>query len=73
LTAENLTPSLNNHRSEAGAELKSIGLDFLPFPELDEAVKDDVKFLQASKLVPDSVTISGWVYEVESGKTRKVI
>ena len=45
----------------------------MPFPELDGAVKDDVEFLKASKLVPDSVAISGWVYEVETGKTRRVV
>lgn len=55
------------------AELKAKNLDFLPFPELEKAVEDDVAFLKASKLVPDSVTISGWVYEVESGKTRRVV
>ena len=59
-------------RSEAASELKSRNLDFLPFPELDAAVEEDVRFLKSSKLVPNSVTISGWVYEVETGKTRKV-
>ncbi|KAK4141219.1 carbonic anhydrase [Dichotomopilus funicola] len=54
-------------------ELKAKNLDFLPFPELDEAVKKDVAYIQASKLVPDSVTLSGWVYEVETGKTRRVV
>lgn len=57
----------------ATAELIERGIDFLPFPDLEQAVRDDVKFLQGSKLVPDSVTISGWVYEVETGKTRRVV
>jgi len=48
-------------------------LDFLPFSELESAVEDDVSYLKNSKLVPDSVTISGWVYEVETGKTKKVV
>lgn len=55
------------------AELEERKLDFLPFPELDKAVEDDVEFLRKSKLVPDSVVISGWVYEVETGKTRRVV
>lgn len=59
--------------SEAASELKSRKLDFLPFPQLETAVEDDVNFLKSTKLVPDSVTISGWVYEVETGKTRKVV
>ena len=48
-------------------------MDFLPFPELERALEDDVKFLKAQKLVPEHVTVSGWVYEVETGKTRRVI
>lgn len=47
------------------------GLDFLPFPDLEQAVKDDVEFLKGKKL-EDGIKISGWVYEVESGKVRKV-
>ena len=48
------------------------GLDFQPFPDLEKGVEDDVKFLKESKAIPDSVTITGWVYEVETGKVRKV-
>ncbi|TLD25257.1 hypothetical protein PspLS_05608 [Pyricularia sp. CBS 133598] len=56
--------------AEAAAELH--GLDFLEFPDLDRAVRDDVAFLKASKAVPDHVAVSGWVYEVETGKARRV-
>ncbi|KAJ9609600.1 hypothetical protein H2200_005928 [Cladophialophora chaetospira] len=59
--------------SEASAELKSRGLDFLAFPKLEDAVKQDVEYLKNTKLVPDSVNISGWVYEVETGKTVRVV
>jgi carbonic anhydrase len=62
-----------NLGAEAAQELKSSHLDFLPFPKLEAAVEDDVKYLKGAKLVPDSVTISGWVYECESGKTRRVV
>jgi len=48
------------------------GLDFLPFPELEQGVKDDIAFLKASEAVPEGVTITGWVYEVETGKVNKV-
>ena len=62
-----------NLGAEAAQELKASKLDFLPFPKLEAAVEDDVKYLKATKLVPDSVTISGWVYECETGKTRQVV
>lgn len=48
------------------------GLDFQPFPDLEKAVEDDVEYLKASKAIPDSITISGWVYEVETGKVKQV-
>ncbi|KAK6358558.1 hypothetical protein TWF730_007885 [Orbilia blumenaviensis] len=51
----------------------STGIDFLTFPELNQAVKDDVKFLKDSKFVPQSVNISGWIYEVETGKIVNVV
>lgn len=62
---------LKNLGAEAGKELE--GLDFLPFPDLDQAVKDDVEYLKGSKAIPSHVTISGWVYEVETGKVRQVV
>ena len=62
-----------NLGADAAQELKSSKLDFLPFPKLEAAVEDDIKYLKGTKLVPDSITISGWVYEVETGKTRQVL
>ncbi|MCJ1323287.1 hypothetical protein MMC15_008642 [Xylographa vitiligo] len=49
------------------------GLDFQPFPDLEKAIEDDVKLLKTSKAFPDSVAISGWVYEVETGKVRQIV
>lgn len=54
----------------AGSEVAH--LDFLPFPELTSAVQDDLSFLRAQKTIPDGVGLSGWVYEVETGKVKKV-
>ncbi|KAK2059218.1 carbonate dehydratase [Colletotrichum caudatum] len=62
-----------NLGADASLEAKNRISDFLTFPELEEAVKKDIAFINASKLVPDSVTLSGWVYEVETGKTRRVV
>jgi len=62
-----------NLGEEATAELAAFKGDFLSFPELDEAVKDDVEFLKGSKLIPEKIKISGWVYEVETGKVRSVV
>ncbi|RKU43090.1 hypothetical protein DL546_003187 [Coniochaeta pulveracea] len=66
LVAENLG-------SEAEEELRAKKLDFLPFSDLEKAVRDDVAFLRGNKLIPHEVPLSGWVYEVETGKTRRVV
>jgi len=58
---------------EARKELEEASFDFQPFPDLDGAVKDDVEFLKESKVVAKSAVISGWVYEVETGKVRQVV
>lgn len=60
-----------NLGAEARKELA--GLDFQPFAQLERAVEDDVNYLKASKAIPDGVKISGWVYEVETGKVRSVV
>lgn len=60
-----------NLGAEAGKEVSI--LDFQPFPDLKEAVKSDVEFLRASKVVSDKANISGWVYDVETGKVDQVV
>src|SRR5712691_11030774 len=55
---------------EAGADAS--GIDFLPFPDLDESVRSSLRRIRASPLLPDSFTASGFVYEVGSGRLREV-
>lgn len=55
----------------AAAEIAT--LDFLPFGNVEEAVKEDIEFLKRQSAVPKDVNISGWVYEVETGKVRQVV
>lgn len=62
-----------NLGEEATAELAAFRGDFLTFPDLEEAVKEDVELLKGSKLIPEKVKISGWVYEVETGKVKSVV
>jgi carbonic anhydrase len=62
-----------NLGEDAVAELGAFGGDFQSFPVLEKAVEDDVQFLKGSKVIPDKIKISGWVYEVETGKVRSVV
>lgn len=59
-----------NKGEDAAEEVQD--LDFLSFPDLEQAVKDDVEWLQSKKL-EEGIKITGWVYEVETGKARKVV
>ncbi len=47
-------------------------IDFLPFTNLEQSVRDDVTTLKASPLIPKNVTISGFVYDVKSGRLLPV-
>lgn len=46
--------------------------EFLPFPDLDQSVKDDVKIVQESKLVAPGTQVFGYVYDVKTGKVNQV-
>ncbi|KAK9471837.1 carbonic anhydrase [Dipodascopsis tothii] len=47
-------------------------VDFLPFSDLDQSVRDDVAYLRNSGAVPADIPISGWVYDVTTGAVRPV-
>ncbi|MFS9038975.1 beta-class carbonic anhydrase [Streptococcus timonensis] len=47
--------------------------DFLPFQDIDESVREDMKLLQESPLIPDDVIISGAVYDVDTGSMRQIL
>ena len=47
-------------------------IDFLPFKDLEQSVRDDVATLKASPLIPNTIEISGFIYDVHSGKILPV-
>lgn len=47
-------------------------IDFLPFSNLEQSVRDDVTFLRNSPFIPQSIDISGFVYDVYTGKLLPV-
>jgi carbonic anhydrase len=57
-------------QEDLGADASDI--DFLPFPDLEQSVRDDVKFLKDSPLVPDDVSVRGFVYDVKNGQLSEV-
>jgi carbonic anhydrase len=55
---------------ETGADAS--GIDFLPFPDLDESVRGSVERVRASDLLPESFTATGYVYDCQTGALREV-
>lgn len=49
------------------------GREFLPFPDLEQSVRDDVETLRDSDLIPDDISVSGAIYDVETGELREVV
>ena len=47
-------------------------IDFLPFTDLDASVRQDVETIRSSPLIPDDIQVSGFVYDVGTGRLREV-
>lgn len=62
---------VRKNKGEAAAkEVEHI--DFLPFPHLEQAVLDDVKWLK-ERAVGEGVRVTGWIYNVDTGEAKRVI
>ena len=57
-------------KRELGVDVS--GKDFLPFQDVEESVREDMKLLRECPLIPDDVIISGAVYDVDTGSMREV-
>ena len=57
-------------RERFGAEPH--GLDFLPFADLAESVREDVATIRASPFIPDEMPVVGFIYDVRSGRLEAV-
>jgi carbonic anhydrase len=66
-TNEDLCAKLSDERG-----VDASGVDFLPFPDLEQSVRDDVATINASSLLPDGIEVTGWVYDVKTGAISPV-
>jgi carbonic anhydrase len=57
-------------RADLGADAS--GIDFLPFSDLAQSVRDDVAELRRSPLLLKDAPISGFIYDVKSGRLLPV-
>ncbi|MBV9691312.1 MAG: carbonic anhydrase [Ktedonobacteraceae bacterium] len=69
-----LTFSNDDLRNKVKQELhaNADNIDFLPFSNLEQSVRDDVAFLRSSPLIPENITVSGFIYDVKTGKLLPV-
>lgn len=57
-------------RRDLGADASHIA--FLPIRDLDESVRADVTYLRSTPLIPEDITVRGFVYDVRTGTVREV-
>jgi carbonic anhydrase len=57
-------------KQDLGADSSEI--DFLPFSDVEESVREDVNFLVSSPLIAGDVLIRGFVYDVRTGRLSEV-
>jgi carbonic anhydrase len=55
---------------ETGADASDI--DFLPFPDLEQSVRDDVRRIQESPFIPQDIPVRGFVYDCRTGRLTEV-
>ena len=48
-------------------------LEFLPFSDVDASVRDDVAAVRSSRLLIGDVPVSGFAYDVKTGRLRQVV
>src|SRR6476619_8491647 len=49
------------------------GIDFLPFPDLEQSVRDDVDRILQTPFLDPSIQVSGYIYDVHTGKVEQVV
>lgn len=47
-------------------------IDFLPFTDLAQSVRDDIATIRTCPFIPEDVTISGFIYDVKTGRIETV-
>jgi len=57
-------------KQELNADAEHI--DFLPFKNLEQSVRDDVATIKNSPFIPKNIEVSGFIYDVRSGRLLPV-
>lgn len=49
------------------------GFDFQPYPDTEQAVREDVTFLRGNRALVPGTVVSGWVYDVKTGRVTEIV
>jgi carbonic anhydrase len=58
-------------RADLGADASDI--DFLPFSDLEQSVREDVELIRSSPLIAKDSAVTGFVYDVKTGRIHRVV
>ena len=58
-------------REQLGADASDI--DFLPFSDVEQSVRDDVELIRSSPLIPNDMPVTGFIYDVKDGTINQVV
>ena len=47
-------------------------IDFLPFADLEQSVRDDIEIVRSSPLIANDVEVTGFIYDVKTGRLHEV-
>jgi len=54
------------------AAIQASAIDFLPFTDLAQSVRDDVALIRSSPLIAPEIEVAGFVYDVRTGRLSAV-
>ena len=47
-------------------------IDFMPFSDVEESVREDVRTIRENPFLPKDAEVTGWVYDVTTGRLRSI-
>ncbi len=68
-----LTFSNDDLRAKLADSGDASGIDFLPFSDNEASVREDVETIRNSPFIPDGISVSGYIYDVNTGALQTVV
>jgi carbonic anhydrase len=56
--------------TESGSSARDI--DFMPFTDVEDSARQDVRTIRSNPFLPDDAEVTGWVYDVRTGRLVEI-